>query len=130
MRNGLVYTHGFIVDDVNITTAFYEKVLGYKVKRRTPTFVVMDTQSPSGLFFWEYAHICFHLGVANFEQVRHRAMLAMLFDTKEEVDERFTELSGDGMQVIALPQQWEWNAYAGYLVDPAGYLLELWTWTS
>ncbi len=126
--NGNVYTHGFLVDDLDAAIRFYESKLGFRVKRRTQTFAAMETNAPSGLFFWQYAHIFEHLGQEAAGKVRHRQMIAMLYETREQVDARVEELLLDGVELVAAPQEWAWNAYAAYLVDCKGFLWELWTW--
>lgn len=128
MRKGLVYTHGFLVEDVDKETAFYTENLGYKIQRTGESFVVFETDSPTGLFLWGYDHLTRHLGREAMSKVKHRAMTCVLYNTSSEVDEEFNRIVEQGASVIAAPQKWPWNAYAAYVTDPFGFLWELWAW--
>lgn len=120
--------YGQLVDDVFEATAFYRDVLGFKVVRQSETFAQLDAGGPLVFFFWQWAHLCKHLGEDAMRQVKHQVQSALRFDTPEEVDAAYRELSAKGVRFVAEPNDWEWNAHAAYFVDENGYMWELFCW--
>lgn len=121
-------SYGFLVDDIGKAVAYYRDTLGFGVVRQSETFAQMDSGAGVAFFFWQWAHLCEHLGDEAMSKVRHRVQSAIRFDQPEEVDAAYEALKADGVTFVAAPANWEWNARAAYFVDGDGYMWELYCW--
>lgn len=130
-------THGFIVEDPIKSAEYYKDIFPAPWRQDLDTFVELDTESPSGLFFWKYEHLKRHLGEEAMSKIKHCSMCAIQYKTREEVDKGYEDLKSKGVEFLAPPQEWKWNdddpdykanSYAAYFVDPFGYFWELWVY--
>ena len=108
--------HGMLVDNVEKALPFYRDILGYKVVRTGPSFVLFNAEG-ARLFMWEWQHIVDHMGAERTSKVKHRCMFAIEFDNQNEIDMAYEELSGKGVEFIAEPQNWPWNARAAAVLQ-------------
>lgn len=120
--------YGLLVDEVDKMVNFYRDTLGFKVTRQSDTFALMDNGGPLLLFFWQWKHLQKHLGIEAMKKVKHRTQSALRFDTPQEVDAAYEDLLAKGIEFVAQPANWEWNAYAAYFVDRDGYMWEIFCW--
>jgi len=131
-------THGFLVDDPKEPGEYYRKrFFPAPLRQNLETFVEFETDSPCGLFLWKYDDLAGHLGEEAMKNIRHRSMCAILYETREEVDRGYADLTSKGVKFLSPPQEWKWddsdpeyecNSYAAYFVDRFGYLWELWAY--
>lgn len=125
------YNHtctGYLVDDVEKAVVFYRDTLGFRISRQSETFAQLTSGENTILFFWKWEHLCEHLGEEPMKKVKHRVQSAIRFDCPEDVDAAYAELKAEGVDFVAAPADWEWNAHAAYFVDENGYMWELYCW--
>ncbi len=130
-RNMIRYNHtayGLLVDDIAEAVAFYRDTMGFHVLRQSDTFAQMDAGGTLAFFLWKWSHLCEHLGREAMQKVRHRTQSALRFERPDDVDRAYLALKEQGVNFVAAPGNWEWNARAAYFVDDNGYMWELFCW--
>lgn len=118
---------GYLVPNTKEAISFYRDILGYSILYEAEGFASFDAHG-SRFFLWEWPHIERHVGVDRMQRVKHKSMFAIYFQNRKEVDEAYQYLCSKNVEFVAAPQEWIWEAYAGYFVDPNGYLWEIWCW--
>lgn len=120
---------GMLVPNIQEVIHFYRDILGYSVVRESESFITFDAGGKT-LFMWEWDHINKHIGSENMKKVQHKNLFAILFKNRQEVDLAYKELLNQGVDLVRKPQYWpDWKSYAGYFIDPNGYMWEIWCWT-
>ncbi len=117
-----------LVPNVQESIPFYRDIMGYEIVNEAEGFVTFKVDGIT-LFMWEWPHIARYIGQERMEKVKHKNLFAIYFENRKEVDLAYKELSGQGVDFVIEPQDWpDWKAYAGYFVDPNGYMWEIWCW--
>ena len=120
--------YGLLVSNLEKEIFFYQNILGYTLVRKNPGFALFDTDT-SILYLWQWSHMCEHLGQEAMSKVKHRCQLCIKFDTQEEVDAAYSELVSKEVEFVVKPTEWPlWGSYAGYFIDPEGYMWEIFCW--
>jgi catechol 2,3-dioxygenase-like lactoylglutathione lyase family enzyme len=114
--------------DIETSIRFYADKLGFTLKHRAESFADF-TGAGLTLALWEIDHISRHTGIANIKGPgAHKACVAVLIDSPEELDAAYKELSEKGVPFQAPPKDYAWNAYCAYFTGPDDEVWEIYAW--
>jgi uncharacterized protein len=116
-----------LVADIPRSVAFYRDRLGFAVKRLDTGFAELWTRGVI-LAVWQRDDIATNLDLPDIRAGGASCMVAVRFDTAAGVDAEFERLSAAGVQFLASPRHYAWNAHCAYFRDPDGHLWELYSW--
>lgn len=117
-----------LVADLEASVDFYHRVLGFEVAHRMPGFV--DFRGPGVvLALWSADHISSATGaVAAGRPPAHAVMIAVRLESPDEVDDLAADLRQRGVEFVADPETYPWNARCAYFRGPDNELWELYAW--
>jgi len=118
-----------IVKSVPASIAFYEGLLGFKVRRRAEGFVDFHANGII-LAAWEREHIAAHTNVKLKEVPfgSYGQIIAVQLKNPSEVDMQVSALSSKGVPFFGIPKNYPWNARCAYFSDPDSTMWELYAW--
>jgi catechol 2,3-dioxygenase-like lactoylglutathione lyase family enzyme len=119
----------FLVEDLELASAFYVERLGFRPRRRAPGFADFKGAGIT-LALWEIAHIAEQTGISGRRAPPgvHKACAAIELPSPARVDLAYHELSAAGIVFHAPPANYAWNARCCYFADPDDNLWELYAW--
>lgn len=116
---------GLGVDDLGVSTKFYEEVFGWsKLPSSSDTISFFQL---NGILLSLYSR----KGLAEDAQVSAEGSgfkgvtLAHNYRSEAEVDECFKNLEEKGAKIVKRPEKVFWGGYSGYVSDPDGHLWEI-----
>ena len=118
---------GLIVENVVDAADYYTECYGHPRKQDIQEFVEFDGKKAT-FFLWQRSHLSENIGEEKLKLAKYPVMLAVFFETREDLDKAFKNLQNKNITILCEPQVWSWSAYAAYYVDAYGFLWELYTW--
>lgn len=116
-----------LVADIPRSVAFYRDRLGFAVKRLDTGFAEFQTRGVT-LALWQRDDIRTNLNLPEALRGGSGCMVAVRLASIDEVDREYERLTGAGVDFLAPPKTYAWNAYCAYFRDPDGHLFELYHW--
>ena len=112
-----------IVDDLDRSLAFYQRVLGLELGHRAGAYAQLHTGT-TRLSLYEREAMAKTLGRALVAPAEDAPGFELGFKV-EDVDAAFRELAASGAAVVSEPTDRFWGQRTAYLRDPDGHLIEL-----
>lgn len=118
-----------IVSNLDRSIRFYRDLLGLVQRAGSNDFTSFSTPG-ADIALWQDTYFADLLGIEAGKTEGHyrRAMIACNLASREMVDEAYARIAAQGVEFLAPPKEFEWNAYAGYFTDPDGNFIELFSW--
>lgn len=113
------------VQDLDVMKNFYRNKFGWTTLREEGIVFFRLNGVILGLFPAE--ELAADAGIEELHPVAgfRGFTMAINFRSREEVDDRFTELRDKGVRIICPPEEVFWGGYRGYVADPEDNLWEL-----
>ena len=120
-----------LVQDVQRSLDFYVNRMGMTPTRVNKGFANIQGAG-ADLAIWEVAQVENALGYrsADLTDSFQGTIVACHVESKGAVDDQYLKLKERGIEFLAPPRVYEWNAYAVYFADPDRNLWEIYTWTA
>lgn len=116
-----------LVADIPRSVAFYRDRLGLGVKRLDTGFAEFWTNGVI-LALWQRDDIADNLALPDVRSGGASCMMAVRLPSRGDLDREYERLIAAGVDFLAPPADYPWNAYCAYFRDPDGHLWELYCW--
>ena len=112
------------VADLEVTTSFYEEVLGMKQISDSPAISFFEL-GRTWLSLFPREALAEDAGVPQEGEGFRGFTLGHNVRSKEEVDQLLEEVKAKGGKIIKPGKEADWGGYSGYFADPDGVLWEV-----
>jgi len=117
---------GLFTDQFAAMKAFYRDVLEFEILDELPKFVEFGGQ-PLRFAICEREVMKETTGYEGYQQPASGTPFEMAFEceTREELEQQFKKLLGQGAVKVKEPAEMPWGQYAAFFADPDGHVHEL-----
>jgi len=121
-----------VCQNLSESREFYEKKIKFCSYTSTKTQVVYSTDGDTQLALWDVASAAEELGLSRLLNQGsiwggHTGMIALSYDTVEQMDAQFQLLQKRGVFFNEKPAHFQWDFTASYFCDPDQNIWELFT---
>lgn len=121
-----------LCQDLSKSREFYEKKVGFRSDTAIKTQVVYSTGGDTQLAIWDVASAAQDLGLPRLVDqsaiwAGHTGMIALSYDTVEQMEAQFRFLQKRGVTFSEKPAHFQWDFTASYFCDPDQNIWELYT---
>ena len=116
-----------LVTDIEASMRFYVDRLGFQLLHRAPGFADFSGAGLT-LALWEREHIAQHAQVHVKPGSASAVLIAVKIESLTVLDQVYEELQVAGIDFLAPPADYPWNARCLYFHGPDGETWELYAW--
>ena len=121
-----------VCQNLSKSREFYEKKVGFRRDTATKTQTVYLTDGDTQLALWDVASAAQDLGLPKLIDQSaiwdgHTGMIALSYDTVEQMEAQFQFLQKRGVTFRENPAHFQWDFTASYFCDPDQNIWELFT---